>query len=189
LLDFDRAELHKMLAFPRRPKAAEQARRCEAARWFEEALELEGEGAPVLEVIQAYEKAAELDPASAGVLANLGTIYFHMRDWDQAERHYRRALEADPRYALSHFNLGNLFDEKGDRSQALLHYMMALRLDPNYGDAHYNLALLYQASGQLMRAVRHWKAYLKLDASSPWAAIARQELDKLRRATVINGAR
>jgi len=188
LLDFDRAELHKMLAFPRRPKAAEQARRFEAALWFEEALELEGKGAPVLEVIQAYEKAAELDPASAGVLVNLGTIYFNMRDWDQAERHYRRALEADPQYALSHFNLGSLFDEKGDRSQALLHYMMALRLDPNYGDAHYNLALLYQASGQVMRAVRHWKAYLKLDASSPWAAIARQELDKLRRATVIEGA-
>jgi hypothetical protein len=37
--------------------------------------------------------------------------------------------------------------------------------------------------------VRHWKAYLKLDAASSWAAIARRELDKLRRATVVPGAR
>jgi len=38
-----------------------------------------------------------------------------------------------------------------------------------------------------MRAVRHWKAYLKLDPDSPWAAIARQELDKLRRVTLVKG--
>jgi tetratricopeptide (TPR) repeat protein len=67
--------------------------------------------------------------------------------------------------------------------------LVALRLDANYADAHYNVALLYQSSGQLMRAVRHWKAYLKLDPSSTWAAIARQELDKLRHATLIQGSK
>ena len=131
-----------------------------------------------------------LDPASAGTFVNLGTIHFHLRDWDAAERYYRRALDADPRYALAHFNLGNLFDEKGDRALALVHYLLALRLDANYADAHYNVALLYQSSGQLMRAVRHWKSYLKLDRSSgAWAAIARQELDKLRHATLIQGSK
>ncbi len=59
---------------------------------------------------------------SAGALVNLGTVHFHLRNWDQAEDYYRRALEADPRYALAHFNLGNLFDEKSNRGQALLHY-------------------------------------------------------------------
>jgi tetratricopeptide (TPR) repeat protein len=70
-----------------------------------------------------------------------------------------------------------------------MHYLVALRLDANYADAHYNVALLYQSSGQWMRAVRHWKAYLKLDASSAWATIARQELDKLRHATLIQGSK
>ena len=130
-----------------------------------------------------------LDPASAGTFVNLGTIHFHLRDWDAAERNYRQALVADPRYALAQFNLGNLFDERGDRALALVHYMVALRLDANYADAHYNVALLYQSSGQLMRAVRHWKAYLKLDSSSAWAAIARQELDRLRHATLIQGSK
>ena len=194
LLDFDQAEIHKMLAFPKQPKStsskvAEQSRRVEATQCFENALELERRGAPVAEVIRVYQQALQLDPASAGVLVNLGTIYFQMRDWDRAEHHYRRALEADPEYALAYFNMGNLFDERGDRAQALLQYLIALRLDPNYADAHYNLALLYQASGQVMRAVRHWKAYLKLDGFSPWATIARQELEKLHRATVIEGAR
>lgn len=194
LLDFDRAELHKMLTFPSQSaaqaaRAAEESRRLEGASWFEKALELERIGAPIADVIQAYEQSAGLDPASAGTFVNLGTIHFHLRDWEAAERHYRRALDADPRYALAHFNLGNLFDESGDRALALTHYLVALRLDANYADAHYNVALLYQSSGQLMRAVRHWKAYLKLDPSSAWAAIARQELDKLRHATLIQGSK
>ena len=193
LLDFDRVELHRMLSFPRPSeaeavRAAQRARRSEAAGWFEKALELERAGAPTTEVIEAYERSSELDPASAGAQVNLGTIYFHMRRWDEAERHYRRALEADPDYPLAHFNLGNLFDEKGARAKALLHYLEALRLDPHYADAHYNLALLYQSGGELMRAVRHWRLYLKLDASSKWAAIARQELEKLRKATLIQGS-
>ena len=194
LLDFDPAELHKLLSFPnqaaaRAARSTEESSRLEAAGWFEKALELERTGAPVEEVIQAYERSAMLDPASAGTFVNLGTIHFHLRDWDAAERHYRRALDADPRYALAQFNLGNLFDERGDRALALVHYMVALRLDANYADAHYNVALLYQSSGQLMRAVRHWKAYLKLDPSSPWATIARQELERLRHATLIQGSK
>lgn len=194
LLDFDRESLHKMLSFPRHgdrddDKAARQARQLEATLWFEKALELEQTGAPVVEIIGAYEKAAALDPLSAGAFVNLGTVYFHQRKWDEAERNYRKALEADPSYSLAHFNLGNLYDEKGDRSKAFLHYLMAIRLNPSYGDAHYNLALLYQSSGQALRAVRHWRTYLKIDPASPWAAIARQELDKLCRDTILTGSK
>ena len=64
-----------------------------------------------------------------------------------------------------------------------------MRLYPGYADAHYNLALLFQGSGQVMEAVRHWKTYLKLDPNSSWASIARRELDKLRRYTVVSGRR
>jgi len=194
LLDFEGGEFQKMLVFPERTakdvlKAAEAARRMESALWFEKAVELEQSGAPEVEVVSAYERAVELDPASAGALVNLGTFYFNRRDLEKAEECYRRALEAEPSYALAHFNLGNLFDERGEYGKALLHYTMALRLDPDYADAHYNLALLYQASGQLLRAVRHWKAYLRLDPSSSWADTARQELEKLRRLAIIPGVR
>jgi hypothetical protein len=40
-----------------------------------------------------------------------------------------------------------------------------------------------------MRAVRHWKAYLKIDPGSSWASVAKRELEKLRRATVVRGAK
>ena len=188
ILNFDQAEISKLLAFPGRAEESEAARRMksrrEAEHWFEKGLDLEQGGAPVNEVIEAYQKAAEIDPTSAGALVNLGTLFFNARDWRQAEQFYRKAVEVDPEYALAHFNLGNLYDERGDRPAALQHYQAAIAIHPRYADAHYNIALLYQAMGQPLKAVRHWKAYLALDPGSAWAAIARRELAKIKEAAI-----
>jgi tetratricopeptide (TPR) repeat protein len=149
---------------------------------------LEQTGAPAPQVIDAYQKALELDPNSAGALVNLGTLYYNARNWGQAERHYKKAVEVDSEYALAHFDLANLYDERGDRIHALEHYLAALQISPNYADAHYNVALLYQGENQPMKAVRHWMEYLKLDPTSEWANIARRELAKLRERTVLQGS-
>ncbi len=192
LLDFDEAEISKLLSFPgqtnsERAGARKHKSRIEAEHWFEKGLELEQTGAPMEDIIEAYRKASEIDPTSAGALVNLGTVYFNARNWREAERHYRKALEVDSRYALAYFNLGNLYDEKGDRSEALAHYLSAIRFQSNYADAHYNVALLYQSTGQPLKAMGHWKLYLKLDPNSSWAVIARRELAKLKDSTIVRG--
>jgi len=190
LLDFDEAEIKKLLSFPgqgEQPAGRTPQARREAEHWFERGLELEQTGAPMEEIIEAYRKACDMDPGSAGAWVNLGTVHFNVREWQEAERHYRKALEVDPHYALAHFNLGNLYDERGERSEALNHYLAALRLHPDYADAHYNVALLYQSIGQPLKAVRHWRLYLKLDPNSSWAAIARRELAKLKASTIVRG--
>lgn len=190
LLDFDPAELSRLLEFRAKESPnAERDQRQSAERWFQRGLDLEQTGAPAEQVIEAYQKAVELDPNSAGALVNLGTIYFNARQWNEAERFYTQAIEVDPDYSLAHFDLANLCDERGDHARALEHYLTALRLSPGYGDAHYNIALLYQSMRQPMKAVRHWIAYLKLDPSSSWATIARRELAKVREATVVEGSR
>ena len=108
ILNFDQAEINKLLSFPGRAEETEAARkiksRREAEHWFEKGLDLEQTGAPVNEVIAAYQKAAEIDPTSAGALVNLGTVYFNARDWRQAEQFYRKAVDVDPNYALAHFS-------------------------------------------------------------------------------------
>lgn len=188
LLDFDPSELSRLLEFrPKENPRAEREQRQAAEHWFQRGLDLEATGAPAPQVIEAYEKAIELDPNSAGALVNLGTVYFNARNFTMAERYYRKATETDPEYALAHFDLANLYDERGDRERALEQYLAALQFSPNYADAHYNIALLYQGAHQSMKAVQHWMAYLKLDPSSEWAAIARRELDKLRAAAVVRG--
>ena len=191
ILNFDQAEISKLLSFPGQAEESEAARkmksRREAEHWFEKGLDLEQTGAPAEEVIAAYQKAAEIDPTSAGALVNLGTVYFNARDWRLAEQFYRKAVEVDPEYALAHFNLGNLYDERGDRPGALNHYLAAIAIHPRYADAHYNIALLYQSMGQPLKAVRHWKAYLTMDPGSAWAAIARRELAKIKESAILRG--
>jgi tetratricopeptide (TPR) repeat protein len=191
ILNFDQAEISKLLSFPGQAEESEAARkvksRREAEHWFEKGLDLEQNGAPATEVIAAYQKAAEIDPTSAGALVNLGTVYFNARDWRLAEQFYRKAVEVDPEYALAHFNLGNLYDERGDRTGALKHYLAAIAIHARYADAHYNIALLYQSMGQPLKAVRHWKAYLTMDPGSAWAAIARRELAKIKEAAILRG--
>ncbi len=189
LLDFDKTDLEKLVSLPtgeakQNAEGKNKPDLAAAEHLFQQALELEQQGA-ILEAIDVYKRVVEVDPSFAGALVNLGTIYFGAHDLETAQRYYRQAVEADPDYALAHFNLGNLYDEMGNRTGALSEYQEALRLHPNYADAHYNIALLYQATGQLLRAVSHWKTYLKLDPTSPWAAIARRELDKLYRETVV----
>jgi tetratricopeptide (TPR) repeat protein len=194
LLDFDEAEINKLLSFPgqtgrENAGGRKHKSRLEAEQWFERGLDLEQTGAPMEEILEAYRKAAEIDPTSAGALVNLGTVHFNARNWREAESHYRKALEVDPHYALAYFNLGNLYDEKGDRAEALSHYLSALRFQPNYADAHYNVALLYQSTGQPLKALGHWKLYLKLDPNSSWAVIARRELAKIKDSTIVRGPR
>ena len=189
LLGFEQEELQRLVSFPEADEAdlgplQEAKQRDLAERLFQRALELEQVGSPV-EAIQIYRQVLELDPKFAGALVNLGTMFFTARDLERAEEYYSEAIEADPTYPLAHFNLGNLHDELGNRAAALAEYQIALRLQPNYADAHYNIALLYQGNGQLLTAVKHWKTYIKLDPTSPWATIARRELNKLYRETVV----
>jgi tetratricopeptide (TPR) repeat protein len=191
LFDFDIAGAPTLVSFPdAKSTAREEAdSRREAEVCFQRGLEIEQTGGPTEDAISLYRKAIALDSHAAGALVNLGTIFFNTQKWKEAEDFYRRAVEADPEYALAHFNLGNLFDEMGQKVKAMEHYQAALRISPTYADAHYNLALLHQTSGELMRAAQHWHTYLKLDPGSSWAAIARRELEKLRKATVVPGSR
>lgn len=193
LFDFGEEELAGLVAFPSGKgqggaPGREEADQAATNRLFQRALELEQQGA-LREAIEAYQQVIEADPGFAGAFVNLGTIYFNARELNKAAEYYHQAIAADPDYALAHFNLGNLYDELGDRAKSLFEYQTALRLDPNYADAHYNIALLYQAASQPLRAVHHWKTYLKLDPMSSWAPIARRELDKLYRETVVDSHR
>ena len=183
LFDFEAAELGGVRDFPERKQGGDLLRESEV--WFQQGLDLEETGAPVEQVLEAYQKVVELNPAAAGALVNLGTIHYRQRKFGEAERYYKQAIAADPSYPLAEFNLGNLYDEQGRLPDAFHHYKRTLALNPQYADAHFNLALLCERTGDTLKAVLHWKIYLKLDRTGQWAEIARRQLERLREATVI----
>jgi tetratricopeptide (TPR) repeat protein len=169
--------------------AEKERKRRDAESWFQRGVELEQQGGPMEQALDAYRVALALDPSLTAAMVNLGTLYFAARQLDLAEKYYQRAIEINPKYALAHFNLGNLYDERGDRPRAMQHYQTAIKLDAQYADAHYNLALLHQGAGEVMKAVSHWRSYLRLDPLSSWASVARRELKKLYASAVVVGSR
>jgi len=129
--------------------------------------------------ISLYEEILELDPEFAAAYINLGTINFHLRQYDRAEELYRRATQADPGYVLAYFDLGNVLDELQRLDESIAAYRQAVALVPRYADAHYNLALAYERKGQRRLSLRHWQAYVKLDNRGPWADHARSQIRRL----------
>jgi tetratricopeptide (TPR) repeat protein len=129
--------------------------------------------------IMLYEQILAVDPRYAAASINLGTVYFHLRQFGRAEEFYRHATEIDPNYVLAFFDLGNVLDELERISESIAAYKRAVALSPRYADAHYNLALAYERSGEMRNALRHWQAYIKLDNRGPWADHARGQIRKL----------
>lgn len=129
--------------------------------------------------IELYEQLLAVDPKYAPAYINLGTIYFHLRQYGRAEDLYRRATLVDPEYVLAFFDLGNVLDELERLDESIVAYQTAIRLSPRYADAHYNLALAFERKGERRPALRHWHAYLRLDRNGPWAEHARGQIRKL----------
>jgi tetratricopeptide (TPR) repeat protein len=132
-----------------------------------------------INAIKLYQQIMELDPSFAPAWINLGTIHFHLREFNWAEQLYRRATEIDPAYVLAFFDLGNVLDELLRLDESIAAYRQAVALAPRYADAHYNLALAHERKGEGRSALRHWQAYARLDKGGPWAEHARSQIRKL----------
>lgn len=131
--------------------------------------------------ITLYQEIMALDPGYAPAYINLGTLHFHLRQYERAEQLYRRATEADPGYVLAFFDLGNVLDELQRLDESIDAYRRAVELAPRYADAHYNLALAHERKSERRPALRHWQAYVRLDSTGPWADHARGQIRKLLR--------
>ena len=181
LFDFERGgeaegDSHAARPYPLRRSAANEANdiqeRFRAAVLAEEAGDKQ-------RAIALYEEILAIDPDYAAACINLGTVFFHLRQYGRAEELYRHATEADPEYVLAYFDLGNVLDELERLDESIAAYRKAVALSPRYADAHYNLALAYERLNQSRDALRHWQAYIKLDNRGPWADHARGQIRKL----------
>lgn len=80
------------------------------------------------EAIDAYRRAAALEPSNAQTLNNLGAAWRQAGRSDLAEAAYQAALAADPRSSAVWFNLGNSHREENRLEEAVRCYREALAL-------------------------------------------------------------
>ncbi len=123
--------------------AAERQKVCELIPFFyfpfyRLGLDLQEQGRPG-EALQAFEKAAALDPAQGEVRLELGIVHARQNQWERAFEELDRARQLNPDDPRVHLYLAEVLWKLGHHAEAIARLREAIRLQPDYWEAHYRL--------------------------------------------------
>src|SRR6185503_2955160 len=99
------------------------------------------------ESIRELKLAAELDPLSLVISADLGRAFYYAREYDHAIEQEARTLELDSTFWLSHINLGRSYTQKGMHEEAVTELENACELSVRNTESLSFLASAYAAAG------------------------------------------
>ena len=118
---------------------------------------------------EAYERALQVDPASAEAHSNIGVVYFALGRFEGAIRHFRKAVESRPEYGTAYANMAAAYARLGQHEEAVDSYQRALALDPEDIGARFNMGLALKELGRTAEAVECFRKVLELSPDHPRA--------------------
>ena len=95
------------------------------------------------EAIKYYNNSIAIYSKKADTHADLGAIYFMLKNYDSATVHLKRALELNPKLSSAAANMGTVYLTLLQYHTALGYYRTTVALDPNNVIAQFNLAVCY----------------------------------------------
>ena len=150
---------------PVKPRSAEEATRVTARAWYGTGRVLETKS-DFQGALNAYKKAAELDPRSVVVYRQLMQLSFTLNQPDEAVKYALKAVELDPNdYELAQ-RLGVHFAQTGDVAAGVKYLEQALKAPtiPKftglYVTLNRQLAILYEAADRPEDASRAYEVVL-----------------------------
>ncbi len=141
------------------------------------AADLEDEG-NLAAAVEAYRAHAAAAGPTAPVCFAMAELLYCLGDVSASRERYYAAIELDENYVEARANLGCVLAELGERELAVAAFEGALTLHADYADAHFHLARTLDELKRADEAAQHWQEFLRLAPESPWAAVARERLDK-----------
>lgn len=72
--------------------------------------------------VLALQRAISLDPNNPQLYVDLGSIYYQLKLWDDAQRQFIVATQLKPDFANAYYNLGHTLENKNDLQNALTAY-------------------------------------------------------------------
>jgi tetratricopeptide (TPR) repeat protein len=116
----------------------------------------------VVEAIEHYQKALDLQPDYAMAHNNLGNALLDQGKVVEAVAHFRKALDIQPAYAEAHNNLGYALINHGEIVEAVAHFRKALDIQPAYAEAHNNLGNALFRQGHQDEAIAQYREALEI---------------------------
>ncbi|MHC4133032.1 MAG: fused MFS/spermidine synthase [Planctomycetota bacterium] len=80
------------------------------------------------EAVKEYQKALEIEPKYAEALYNLGSHYFKIRMYAEAEDYLRRLVKTRPKHIQGHYYLGKVLFVQNKQQEGSKHFKRALEL-------------------------------------------------------------
>jgi tetratricopeptide (TPR) repeat protein len=133
-----------------------------AKREYTEAQRLLGKN-DVAAAVRRLERAVEIAPQFAEVWNHLGTISYHARKLDDAEKYFRKALEQNPGAFDPAVNLGGVLINLRRPDEALKYNLYAVEEQPRDALANSQTGMNYILLGNHELALKYLKEAKRLD--------------------------
>ncbi len=109
---------------------------------------------PLIEKLKA-------DPANAGLLENIGNIYYDAQQFPTAIEYYQRALKVDPANTGVRTDMATAYWYTGNADTAIAEFQKSLAYDPNKANTLFNLGIVeWQGKMDIDKAVATWRKLL-----------------------------
>jgi len=101
------------------------------------------------------------DPNNAGLLANIGNVYYDTRQFPTAIDYYQRALKVEPANAAVRTDMATAYWYTGNADAAIAEFQKSLSYEPNKANTLFNLGIVeWQGKMDIDKAVATWQKLL-----------------------------
>ncbi len=120
--------------------------------------------ASMVEKIECYTRAIELDPNCAEAYAGRGDLYYAKGNYAAAIYDFGKLIKLQPLSAETYFARGQAYSKQGDIQDALQDLTGAIKLKPDYAEAYQARAMLYSDQHAYAEAMADVQKALQLGA-------------------------
>ncbi len=113
--------------------------------------------------IDVMKEALALNPNNPNFLNNMGTCYFMLHKYSEAEKYFKKGLEIDNKHLHILNNLGNLKRETYKISESIQYYKKVLSIQSNAVASLFSLVGIYRITNQKENSKQYCKEILKLN--------------------------
>ncbi|WP_197433600.1 tetratricopeptide repeat protein [Bradyrhizobium sp. CCH5-F6] len=112
-------------------------------------------------------QALRLNPTSALIHNNLGSVYERKGEVDRAIESYEEAIRLDPKSAQAFYNRAHAFIARQDYRAAISDYDRAIELQRDFADAYSNRGGMYLLLGDTDKAIGDFDEAIRLKGTDP----------------------
>jgi tetratricopeptide (TPR) repeat protein len=112
---------------------------------------------PLIEKLKA-------DPTNAGLLQNIGNIYYDAQQFPTAIEYYQRALKVQPENTGVRTDMATAYWYTGNADAAIAEFQKSLSYEPNKANTLFNLGIVeWQGKMDIDKAVATWQKLLDMN--------------------------